>query len=185
MEIPVYVKDEFADFYKAMLTTVHAREKKRVVFTEYFWNMGWCDPCAADPLTPQELLKLGAFWLRDLAQPPQGMPTRRPPRNRGVDALLTRLHVRKDAETFPEDLMFHETADKRNFQGRFILRHPWTGSGTCAAADTYRRNLVDRREKRAQNLAHLTGWDIGKIRKKMGARAPPPEKKNWWEHIFN
>ncbi|MEN8218569.1 MAG: hypothetical protein ABFS56_19815 [Pseudomonadota bacterium] len=28
----------------------------------------------------------------------------------------------------PEDLVFQETADSSNFQGRYVLRHPWTGT---------------------------------------------------------
>ena len=27
------------------------------------WDMGWCDPCAADPLSNDQLRKLGVFWL--------------------------------------------------------------------------------------------------------------------------
>ena len=43
------------------------------------------------------------------------------------NVFLTRLHLRYDAAHFPEDLVFQETADRENFQGRYILRHPWTG----------------------------------------------------------
>ena len=35
----------------------------RAVFQEYAWDMGWCDPCASDPLTADELRGLGVFWL--------------------------------------------------------------------------------------------------------------------------
>jgi hypothetical protein len=27
----------------------------RAVFVEYAWDMGWCDPCAANPLSADEL----------------------------------------------------------------------------------------------------------------------------------
>ena len=40
---------------------------------------------------------------------------------------MTRLHVRYDAAHFPEDLVFQETADRTNFQGRYVLRHEWKG----------------------------------------------------------
>ena len=43
------------------------------------------------------------------------------------DVFLTRLHVRYDAAHFPEDLVFQETADRTNFQGRYVLRHEWKG----------------------------------------------------------
>jgi hypothetical protein len=31
------------------------------MFTEYFWDMSWCDPCAGNPLSPEELRQLGVF----------------------------------------------------------------------------------------------------------------------------
>ena len=60
VNIPPYVKDDFAHFYRDMFTTA-ARKEGAVVFTVYFWDMGWCDPCAADPLTPEELRKAGVL----------------------------------------------------------------------------------------------------------------------------
>ena len=74
-----------------------------------------------------------------------------------LDVFLTRLHVRYDAAHFPEDLVFQETGDRTNFQGRYVLRHPWTGGDTCEAATQYRSSLPARLEKEAQTLASLTG----------------------------
>ena len=51
MDIPVYVKDRFPDFYKAMFSQQVTKENMSAIFTEYAWDMGWCDPCAADPLS--------------------------------------------------------------------------------------------------------------------------------------
>ena len=65
MDLPVYVRGEFTGFYKAMFAHQAEREDYRVVFTEYFWDMSWCDPCAADPLSPDELRSAGVFWLDD------------------------------------------------------------------------------------------------------------------------
>src|SRR5216110_227949 len=101
MELPVYVKEEFPQFYRAMFSHQVEREDMRAVFLEYAWDMGWCDPCAADPLSPEELRKLGVFWL------PEGTSrgsADRPRRQPGgpVDVFVTRLHVRYDAARFPE-----------------------------------------------------------------------------------
>ena len=82
--------------------------------------------------------------------------------------FVTRLHVRYDAKNFPEDLMFQETADRSNFQGRYILRHPFKGEAKCTAGEEYLRSLGLRFEKEAATLAHLTGWDIAEIRRRMG-----------------
>ena len=49
-------------------------------------------------------------------------PSSNPP-----SAFVTRLHVRYDAQSFPEDLNFIETSDRENFQARYVLHHPYAG----------------------------------------------------------
>ncbi len=44
----------------------------KAVFKEYAWDMGWCDPCAAEPLSADELRSLGVFWQEDTGRPPAG-----------------------------------------------------------------------------------------------------------------
>ena len=61
-EIPLYVKDKFGDFYRDLFTQQVKRESERGVFLEYAWDMNWCDPCAANPLSAEELRGLGVFW---------------------------------------------------------------------------------------------------------------------------
>jgi hypothetical protein len=112
-----------------------------------------------------------------------------PPGPQAQNVFLTRLHLRYDGEHFPEDLVFQETGDRENFQGRFILRHPWTGSDRCEAAQAYRRELPKRYEKQAQSLASLTGWDIQKIRGRMnlkasGLAAPADIDEPWWKALW-
>ena len=94
--------------------------------------------------------------------------------------------VRYTPKTFPEDLVFQQTSDRQNFQGRYVLRHPWKGSPTaCPAAKGYFESLKRRREKEALSLASLTGWDIDKIRKEMGEDGgPAPEPERWWENLW-
>lgn len=179
-EIPIYVKDKFGDFYRDMFAQQVMRESERGVFMEYAWDMNWCDPCAADPLSAEELRSLGVFWQDRVAQ--SGKRSRGQARN----VFLTRLHVRYDAAHFPEDLMFQETSDRSNFQARYILRHPWTGTDECPAATAYRQQLRERYEKEAQTLANLTGWNIGEIRKSMNiASLPIIEEKKWYQYLWN
>lgn len=178
-ELPPYVKGEFGPFYKAMFAAQVKKEDMRAVFLEYAWDMNWCDPCAADPLSADELKKLGVFWLEGGDQPagqpgPAQVRPRPPmpfPPGGAQNVYVTRLHVRYDAAHFPEDLVFQETANRENFQGRYVLRHPWKGNSTCPAAGEYRRQLAQRQEKEAQTLAWLTGWEIGEIRRKAGLAA--------------
>jgi hypothetical protein len=173
VDLPVYVKTKFPDFYKAMFAEQVRRENMSAVFLEYAWDMAWCDPCAADPLSREELRQLGVFWLPDGAAG-QGQ---------AQQVYLTRLHVRYDAAHFPEDLVFQETADRQNFQARYVLRHPWKGTASCPAADTYRSELGRRHETEAQTLATLTGWRIDDVRRQMGVSAPDDRK--WWQRLWS
>jgi hypothetical protein len=77
--------------------------------------------------------------------------------------------VRYDAAHFPEDLVFMETHDRENFQGRYVLRHPWRGAATCPAAEAYRASLLARFRLQAHNLSFLTGWDAKDIAARMEA----------------
>jgi hypothetical protein len=172
-EIPAYVKADFGSFYKALFTEQVRRERMSTVFLEYAWDMGWCDPCAADPLSRDELKSLGVFWLDEA--PDAGRS--------GSNVFVTRLHLRYDEDHFPEDLVFQETADRQNFQGRYVLRHPYTGTISCGAAERYREEVRARHEQEARNLANLTGWPLEPIRVKM--KIPEPEDgKKWWERIW-
>ncbi|MEL6277813.1 MAG: DUF2330 domain-containing protein [Pseudomonadota bacterium] len=185
VEVPLYVQAEFGDFYKAMFATVVEREGGSTVFTEYAWDMGWCDPCAADPLSVSELRELGVFWLPDRPAPAQGQRIAPP---QGVDVFVTRLHMRYDAETFPEDLRLHETGDRENFQGRYITRHAFKGDLNCAAGQDYLTELNNRYSREAKMLANLTGWDIADIRAAMAENGQDadalPDPKPWWETIW-
>src|SRR3954463_3673313 len=182
-DVPLYVKSRFPDFYKAMFARQVGKENMSAIFTEYAWDMSWCDPCAADPLSNDELRQLGVFWTTDSEGSRRGgVPLPMPSRAPGV--FMTRLHVRYDAAHFPEDLVFQETADRTNFQGRYVLRHAWTGQSSCDAAIRYRAELPKRHEREAQNLASLTGWNISDIRRSMNVDAPPADATPWWQRIW-
>jgi hypothetical protein len=159
MDVPLYVKAEFGKFYKAMFDHAVERENMRAVFVEYAWDMGWCDPCAAEPLSNKELVELGARWIGDAS----GTPFR----GGGAPAFVTRLHVRYDAKSFPEDIAFLETQDRENFQGRYVLRHPWQGGASCPAAQAYRAELPVKLAKQAANVVDLTGWPRREVEAQM------------------
>jgi hypothetical protein len=155
-----------------MFTRQVEAQDGRAVFLEYAWDMRWCDPCASDPLTADELRNLGVFWGDG-----GGI--------RAANVFLSRLHVRYDNAHFPEDLVFQETADRANFQGRYVLRHAWTGSDSCGAAAAYRRDIRDRHAREAAQLARLTGWPVDDIRRKMGPELPAPAADgSWWERLW-
>lgn len=199
MDVPEFVQSKFDKFYQAMFDQQVKRDEMRTVFTEYAWNMGWCDPCAASPLSRDELRQLGVFWLDENSQggPQPGMPMGIPMRNQRIvpqilpipapgptQVILTRLHVRYSAATFPEDLAFQQTQDQENFQARYVIRHPWTGSpDACAAAPNYFAELRRRHETDAAALADLTGWDLAGVLKQAGL-SPNDRSQPWWQRLW-
>jgi hypothetical protein len=185
VDIPPYVEARFADFYRDMFATEAKEAGGHGVFLEYAWDMGWCDPCAADPLSAAELRELGVFWIDGPAvpMPSQGRVVAPQPQN----VFVTRLHVRYDAESFPEDLQLQTTGDRENFQGRYVMRHPWQGTATCEAAERYRSELRERQEREARTLADLTGWTLADIRKSLNLETPPvapQEADPWWRQLW-
>jgi hypothetical protein len=177
IDVPLFTKAEFGAVYKAAYDKRVAADGMTRIYEEYAWDMhGYmpCDPCSAPVPDAADLFTLGARWhypqfehdgmakLKTVEFPQQ------PP-----DAYITRLHVRYDAEHFPEDLGFVETADRGSFQVVYHLQHPWIGRASCSAASTYLRALPNRFAREAENLAALTGWDIADVRGKMQANGQP------------
>ncbi|HVZ81447.1 MAG TPA: DUF2330 domain-containing protein [bacterium] len=177
MNIPEYVQGNFGDFYRDTFLRQWEKEGRNTAFTEYFWNMNWCDPCAGTPLTPEELQKLGVFWLGDAqTNASYGIA------GGSQEVFLTRLHIRYSRATFPEDLVFQETKDQENFQARYILQHAFKGREDCAEAKAYYKQVKQRQETEAVTLAGLTGWDLDKIRDKMGLEKG--QGHQWWNKIW-
>jgi MYXO-CTERM domain-containing protein len=135
------VRTRFGEFYAALFD--HAIEKvPGAVVTEYSWNAGSCDPCPGPTLDQTDLMTLGADVL---AASYQDMNM--------YDFTLTRLHARYGKD-LTDDLVFRavETLDGgrgtpdekgnlstevikgngvNNFQGRYVILHPWTGAVAC------------------------------------------------------
>jgi len=201
MDLPLFVEDDFDNFYKAMFARQVEANDMRAVFTEYVWNLGtFCDPCAAAPVSADELRALGVFWIDNGTGQESGgvmrrgamMPGARGGFNQPYEGagpgqvILTRLHVRYSAATFPEDLTFQETGDTENYQARFVLRHPWAGSATvCPEAKSYLDELRDRRQTEATTLADLTGWDIKEVYRRAGMdSAGAGRAAEWWGRLW-
>jgi hypothetical protein len=153
--VPVFVKEVFPQFYRAMVNKI---APKSGAFLEYAWDMGWCDPCADDPLTFAEFQQLGVVWVRraDASVP---------------NVFVTRLHIRYDANTFFEDLKFRVTDNRDNFQGRYVLTHPFDGPITCDAGD-YIADVKARNKDEAKTLRGLTGWTVENIRSNIAKTIP-------------
>ncbi len=186
--IPEYVKSEFGDFYKATFQKVYERERKKVAFLEYAWNVSNCDPCSSEPPTQTELKSAGVFW-EDSGDIPM-KPTF--PRRRSIspaNTFITRIHIRYIRDKFPEDLMFQETNNQENFQGRYVMNHPFKGNLSCEAGKKYQQTLRPRLEQEAGNLANLTGWSIRDIYNKMDFSITQPKKAEgtepFWRNVWD
>ncbi len=186
MDIPIYTKKDFGSFYRAMFAERVRQDGGKAVYLEYAWDMGWCDPCAADPVPNDKLASLGVSWIDPTPEPEaapltagqpdqQGTPATMPRRGVASPVFVTRLHVRYDAESFPEDLIFRETTDRSNYQGRFVLRHPFPNKNSsssvsyCPQLAGYIHTLAPRFAQEASTLAKLTGWDMPTIKNSMSA----------------
>ncbi len=186
--IPTYIKKEFGSFYKAAFQKVYEREQKKVAFLEYAWNTGNCDPCSSEPPTQTELKEAGVFWLDNTDSSSGNIPSSfrrsRPQRN----TFITRLHVRYTRNKFPEDLMFQETGNQENFQGRYVMNQPFKGNVSCEAGKKYQQALRPRLEKEASNLANLTGWSIRDIYDKIDFSITQPKKAEgttpFWQNVW-
>ena len=139
LEVSNDVRHRFAEFYSALFDRVMASNPRAVV-TEYAWQASNCDPCPGPVMSEQDLLTLGADTLGELEG---GL----------MDFVVTRLHTRYSKDTLGDDLVFRsaqpivggreihdpdgaieqgaKTSSFNNFQGRYIIRHPWTGPMEC------------------------------------------------------
>ena len=173
LEVPDFVRSDFARFERDLFARAAQREGLGVVFTEHFWPVAWCDPCASRSLTLDELRGLG------VSDTPAGGNTAS-----GAPVYITRLHAKYDRASFPEDLVLQETADQRPWQSRAILRPEWRGDCGCEQGKRYVASLPARRQAQAQALAASAGWDLAAARARMGVddtwrRRDEPHPDRW------
>ena len=159
--IPTFVEDMFPSFYRSVFNK--AVGAGGGIALEYGWDMGWCDPCAADPLSREELEELGVDWL-------DGGGTA------GQNVYVTRFHAQYTKDQMPEDLMFRETTNRANFQGRYVMNRPFTGRITCEYGREYVKQTRLRLRREALTLAEITGWSPRRIEKRIRDTVP----KSYW-----
>jgi hypothetical protein len=157
--IPEYIKEDFGKFYSAVFQKSYEKANKKVAFTEYAWDVSNCDPCTTQPPTTEELKQAGVFWQENNED-----------RRSYQSTYITRLHVRYNRTNFPEDLSFQETSNRENFQGRYVLNHPYRRSTvTCRASEEYQRSVKERQSREVDNTVDLTGWQRREIEAKQAS----------------
>jgi hypothetical protein len=163
--IPLFVQQNFAAFYSNVFLHQWKKENESIAFLEYAWDVSpsnyvKCDPCVSNPPNFEDLKNAGVWWLgKDKYD---DYVNEYGPKNQNV--FFTRLHVRYNRRAFAQDLAFQQTPNKENFQARYIITHPATGSFNCDEGKRYLADLKDRRKKEMEMLSYLTGkgyndWD--------------------------
>lgn len=156
--IPVFAKANFGKIYKAIFDKHHLKNNSSSVVLEYAWNLNsdnysFCDPCSGEPPRYDMMAKAGVDWV----EPYQAYSC-----DYKGEVFFTRLHVRYNRKTFPQDLSFQVTPNTENYQVRFFINHQYAfqpNESICEEAKTYLKSLPPRREAALTNLTELTGWD--------------------------
>ena len=143
------VVDRFGPFYDSLFREVGT---PGTVVTEYAWSAGSCDPCPSPPLDESEIATLGGDVVGSLDP---------------YSAVITRLHYRYTSASLGEDLVFKKAnpviggrglpdeqgnisekvageSGSNQFQGRYVMLHPWTEKITCDAPHRGRWGGPDR-----------------------------------------
>lgn len=164
--IPLFVQNNFGNFYSNLFQHQWDREGKAVAMLEYAWDVSpqnyvKCDPCVATAPSAQDLLQAGVWWIDRNSNVYDDQ--------QNIDyynkVYFTRLHIRYNRKAFPQDLMFQATPNTENFQARYIITHPAPGDFSCEAGKKYLEQLKQRRQDELEMLSYLTGkdysdWDV-------------------------
>ncbi|MFI5130890.1 MAG: DUF2330 domain-containing protein [Chitinophagales bacterium] len=165
--IPLFVQNNFGNFYANLFQHQWQREGKSIAMLEYAWdvspkNFVKCDPCVATAPSTQDLVQAGVWWINrdwtdysDVAND----------EDYSGNVYFTRLHVRYNRNSFSQDLMFQVTPNTENYQARYVITHPATGDFNCDAGKKYLKELRKRRTDEMDMLTYLTGksysdWDV-------------------------
>jgi hypothetical protein len=165
--IPLFVKNNFGNFYANLFQNQWDKEGKALAMLEYAWdvspkNFVKCDPCVATAPSTQDLVQAGVWWInRDWTNYEDVYDND----DYSDNVYFTRLHVRYNRKSFPQDLMFQVTPNTDNYQARYVVTHPATGDFNCEAGKKYLKELKQRRADELEMLTYLTGkdysdWDV-------------------------
>ncbi|MBI1780246.1 MAG: DUF2330 domain-containing protein [Sphingobacteriales bacterium] len=160
--IPLFVQPKFGNFYSNVFNHQWNNEGKNVGFLEYAWdvspsNFMKCDPCVSEAPNFSDLQQAGVWWLgKDTYN---DYVNQYEPKSDKV--YFTRLHIRYNRSSFPQDLMFQSTPNIENYQARYIITHPATGDFSCEAGKKYLKDLKERRKQEMEMLTQLTGKGYG------------------------
>ncbi len=166
--VPLFVKNNFGNFYANLFQHQWSKEGKALTMLEYAWDVSpknyvKCDPCVATAPSVQDLVQAGVWWInRDWSDYSDVDDDEE---DYSDNVFFTRLHVRYNRDKFPQDLVFQVTPNTENYQARYVITHPATGDFNCEAGKKYLQELKERRSDEMEMLTYLTGkgykdWDV-------------------------
>lgn len=149
IDVTTKAKDRFGEFYAALFDRTLEKQSKAIV-TEYSWDASTCDPCTGPPLDARDIASLGADVLATGERRARGRATRE---RAGSGWVVTRLHTRYAKDALGPDIVFKAappitggreivgangelehgstSSPTNSFQGRYVVRHSWTGPMAC------------------------------------------------------
>ncbi len=167
-KVPLFVKNNFGNFYANLFQNQWSKEGKALTMLEYAWDVSpknyvKCDPCVATAPSTQDLVQAGVWWINRDWNDYNDVNNQEEDYSDNV--YFTRLHVRYNRNKFPQDLMFQVTPNTESYQARYVITHPATGDFSCEAGKKYLKELKERRADEMEMLAYLTGkgysdWDV-------------------------
>ena len=156
LDVEERAKSEFATFYATLFDQTLDKNPRSIV-TEYSWDANTCDPCPGPALDGQDLATLGADVLPSARQGAYvygagfvltRLHARYGKENLGDDLVFraappiaggrewyqhASTGLATDPSWKPKLERGASASGYNNFQGRYAIRHPWTGPVTCSA----------------------------------------------------
>ncbi len=166
VNVPVYVKEEFPDFYRDLFGHHVEQERMRTVVLEHAWDLAWCDPCAADPLTVDRA-----------ARPRRVLGRRRRRRTPPTTCSSPASTSATTPRAFPTTSCCARPAIAPRSRAATCCATPGREASAARRPAPIARACRPRWEEEAQALADLTGWDLADIRARMGLDRPGHERR--------
>mgnify|MGYP000140210603 CR=1 FL=1 len=156
----LFIKDDFNAFYQQAFTKKWNQEGRNIALVEYAWDVSpvnylKCDPCVGNPPQVSDLVQAGVWWLQETNWNDYSNVDD-PGYDGSTHTFFTRLHVRYNRGSFPQDLAFQFTPNTTNYQSRYVITHPASGSFACDAGKAYLVDLKQRRKEELRELYRLT-----------------------------
>lgn len=117
IDLPVTSISEFTKFYTDFTDKIFDAHPG-IIRKEYSWPMGACKPCTSEPLSIDELSKLGTFWYHLPEEGKFGLVA-------PFSAIyVTRLHAQYDYSNIIDNLTLKESTEKDKYQTYFNIKKP-------------------------------------------------------------